>query len=125
MGYRCARRHIIPFKRYNGGVGRKSLCKKYKCSQGRFPEKSCNFILHLLKNAENNAEVKGLDVDRLIIDHIQVNKAPTIRRRTYRAHGRITPFVSHPCHIELFCSEATKYIPKSKVGEKSSIRALK
>ena len=39
--------------------------------------------------------------------------APTIRRRTYRAHGRITPYVSHPCHIELFCTEQEKYIPKA------------
>ncbi|KII72468.1 60S ribosomal protein L17 [Thelohanellus kitauei] len=84
------KKDIIPFRRYRGGVGRKSLCKKYKCSQGRFPEKSCRFILNLLKNAENNADVKGLDVDRLFISHIQVNHAPTIRRRTYRAHGRIT-----------------------------------
>ena len=27
----------------------------------------------MLKNAESNAEVKGLDVDALVIDHIQVS----------------------------------------------------
>jgi large subunit ribosomal protein L17e len=43
----------------------------------------------LLKNAESNAELKGLDVDHLVIDHMQVNQAPKTRRRTYRAHGRI------------------------------------
>ena len=32
---------------------------------------------------------KGLDVDSLVIEHIQVNAAPKMRRRTYRAHGRI------------------------------------
>lgn len=34
-------------------------------------------------------QLKGLEVDRLAITHIQVNKAQQQRRRTYRAHGRI------------------------------------
>lgn len=114
-----AREDIVPFRRYNGGVGRKSMCKKYKCSQGRFPEKSCRFMLGLLRNAENNADVKGLDVDRMYISHIQVNHAPNVRRRTHRAHGRITPYVSHPCHIELFCTEKDKVIPKAKSNKTS------
>lgn len=42
------------------------------CLQGRFPEKSCRFLLDLLKNAESNADVKALDVDTLEIAHIQV-----------------------------------------------------
>ena len=32
---------------------------------------------------------QGLDTDHLVIEHIQVNRAPKMRRRTYRAHGRI------------------------------------
>jgi large subunit ribosomal protein L17e len=28
----------------------------------------------LLKNAESNADLKGLDVDHLVIDHIQVQE---------------------------------------------------
>ena len=42
----------------------------------RCPKKSAEFLLHMLKNAENNAELKGLDVDSLIMEHIQVSKAP-------------------------------------------------
>ena len=42
-----------------------------------------------MRNAESNAEVRMLNTDALVVDHIQVNKAPKIRRRTYRAHGRI------------------------------------
>ena len=52
--------------------------------QGRWPVKSCRFLLDLLKNAESNADVKGLDVDALVIEHIQVNAAAKLRRRTYR-----------------------------------------
>lgn len=51
------------------------------------------------------AQVKGLDVDALFISHIQVNKAMQQRRRTYRAHGRINPYMSSPCHVELTLSE--------------------
>lgn len=32
---------------------------------------------------------KALDVDGLYIVHVQCNRAPKQRRRTYRAHGRI------------------------------------
>lgn len=41
------------------------------------------------RNAESNAEYKGLDTDHLVIEHIQVQRAAKVRRRTYRAHGRI------------------------------------
>ena len=51
--------------------------------------KSAAILLQLLKNAESNAEVKMLNTDSLVVDHIQVNRAAKMRRRTYRAHGRI------------------------------------
>ncbi len=30
-----------------------------------------------------------------------MNRAAKMRRRTYRAHGRINPYMSSPCHIEI------------------------
>merc|ERR1712062_713879 len=98
-----AQKEIIPFRRFMGGVGRHAQAKVHSTSgtQGRWPKKSAEFLLHLLKNAESNAEYKGLDADHLVVDHIQVNRAPKMRRRTYRAHGRINPYMSSPCHIEL------------------------
>ena len=59
----------------------------------------------MLKNAESNAEVKGLDVDSLVTEHIQVNKDPKMQRRTYRAHGQIHPYMSSPCHIEMILTD--------------------
>ena len=50
---------IIPFRRFMGGVGRHAQAKVHGTSQGRWPTKSCNFLLDLLKNAESNAEYKG------------------------------------------------------------------
>ena len=70
--------------------------KQFGVSRARWPVKSAEFLLSLLKNAEANADTKGLDTSNLIVKHIQVNQAPKQRRRTYRAHGRINPYsMSH------------------------------
>jgi ribosomal protein uL22 len=63
--------------------------KQFGVSRARWPVKSAEFLLGLLKNAEANADTKGLDTGNLIVKHIQVNQAPKQRRRTYRAHGRV------------------------------------
>ncbi len=46
------------------------------------------------------------------MDHIQVNRAPHMRRRTYRAHGRINPYMSSPCHIEVCLVEKEQAFDK-------------
>lgn len=35
-----------------------------------------------------------------------------MRRRTYRAHGRINPYMSSPCHIEVILSEKEQVVAK-------------
>ncbi|ELT88130.1 hypothetical protein CAPTEDRAFT_41521, partial [Capitella teleta] len=55
---------------------------------------------------------QGLDTDHLVIEHVQVNRAPKMRRRTYRAHGRINPYMSSPCHIEIILAEKEQAIAK-------------
>jgi len=116
-----AHKQAIPFRRFCGGVGRTAQAKsRHSNGQGRWPVKSATFLLGLLKNAESNAEVKGLDVDTLTISHIQVNQAQRQRRRTYRAHGRINPYMSSPCHIELTLSE--KEVPVKKEEEEIAPR---
>ncbi len=74
-----------------------STGKQFGVSKARWPKKSAEFLLGLLKNAEANADTKGLDTSNLIVKHIQVNQAPKQRRRTYRAHGRVclTFFLIH------------------------------
>ncbi|XP_050256494.1 60S ribosomal protein L17-like isoform X1 [Quercus robur] len=111
-----AHKQAIPFRRFCRGVGRTAQAKnRHSNGQGRWPVKSAQFILDLLKNAESNAEVKGLDVDSLFISHIQVNQAQKQRRRTYRAHGRINPYMSSPCHIELTLSEKEEPVKKEVI----------
>merc|ERR1711988_1269844 len=110
-------KEIIPFRRFMGGVGRHAQAKVHGTSQCRWPKKSAEFLLHLLKNAESNAEYKGLDADHLVVDHIQVNRAPKMRRRTYRAHGRINPYMSSPCHIEVVLVEKEQAFSKTAANE--------
>ncbi|KAK2174984.1 hypothetical protein NP493_762g00031 [Ridgeia piscesae] len=112
-----AEKECVPFRRYNGGVGRCAQAKHWGTTQGRWPTKSAEFLLQLLKNAESNAEFKGLDTDHLVIEHIQVNRAPKMRRRTYRAHGRINPYMSSPCHIEVILAEKEEAVAKPVVEE--------
>jgi len=85
-------KRVIPFRRFNGGVGRTGQAKEFKTTQGkrcltddlcfthrcpgRWPEKSVKFITRLLKNAESNADAKNIDVEDLEIKNIVVQQAP-------------------------------------------------
>merc|ERR1711874_685431 len=115
-------KEIIPFRRFMGGVGRHAQAKVHGTSQGRWPKKSAEFLIQLLRNAESNAEYKGLDTENLIVDHIQVNRAPKMRRRTYRAHGRINPYMSSPCHIEVVLAENETVVAKPTAGEDEPVK---
>merc|ERR1712146_646766 len=113
------KKQAVPFRFFNGCIGRHAQAKMTGATQCRWPVKSCTFLLHLLKSAESNAEVKGLDVDQLEIFHIQVNSAQKQRRRTYRAPGRTNPYMSSPCHIELVLSEKDRVVRKGEEDEES------
>merc|ERR1712184_192357 len=96
--------------------------KQFKHVTGRWPKKSAEFLMQLLKNAESNAETKGLDAEHLVIEHIQVNAAPKMRRRTYRAHGRINPYMSSPCHIEVVLAEKDTVVAKPTAGDDEPVK---
>merc|ERR1711934_157312 len=113
-----AKKEIVPFRRFMGGVGRHAQAAVHGTAQGRWPLKSAEFLLHMLKNAESNAEYKGLDADHLVIEHIQVNRAAHMRRRTYRAHGRINPYMSSPCHIEITLVEKEQAFARADEPER-------
>jgi large subunit ribosomal protein L17e len=106
-------KRCVPFRRYTGHVGRATQAKEFGLTQGRWPEKSVRILQGLLKNLEANAEAKGLEIDNLYLWHVQVNRAAKGRRRTYRAHGRIGPYLSSNCHVEIICTEKSENVPKA------------
>ncbi|KRX00125.1 Ribosomal protein L22/L17 [Pseudocohnilembus persalinus] len=106
-------KRCIPFKTHTGCIGRTAQAKEFGVTQGRWPEKVVKVVLGLLQNLESNANVKSLDVASLYINHAQVNRAQKGRRRTYRAHGRINPYLNSCCHIELIASQKDENIAKA------------
>ena len=54
-------KRVIPFHRFCGGVGRTAQAKNegQTTAQGRWPKKSVELLLGLLRNAESNAEVRA------------------------------------------------------------------
>merc|ERR1712137_901249 len=51
-------KRCIVFRRFNGCIGRTAQAKNEgsRNGQGRWPVKSCELLLKILKNAESNAE---------------------------------------------------------------------
>ena len=108
-----AHRRCIPFTRFNKHVGRTGQAIQFGVTQGRWPEKVIKIVQGLLKSLEGNAVAKQLEVDKLVIGHVQVNRAQKGRRRTYRAHGRVTPYMSSNCHIELWAEIPPTDVPRA------------
>eukprot|EP00013_Stygamoeba_regulata_P029174 CAMPEP_0177657830 /NCGR_PEP_ID=MMETSP0447-20121125/16436_1 /TAXON_ID=0 /ORGANISM="Stygamoeba regulata, Strain BSH-02190019" /LENGTH=143 /DNA_ID=CAMNT_0019162295 /DNA_START=482 /DNA_END=913 /DNA_ORIENTATION=+ len=114
LGDVLVHKQAIPFRRHTGGIGRAAQAKLNKHHNCRWPKKSVEFVLNILQNAEANAEKKELDLDALEVTHVQVQRARQQRRRTYRAHGRIGPYMACPCHIEMILtqSKTSANVPK-------------
>ena len=111
-----ARKQAVPFKRFTGGCGRHAQGKNLHApgSQVGWPVKACTHFASLLVNVVANAETQGLDTDACVIKHVQVNMAVKQRRRTYRAHGRINPYMANPAHVEIIIEEQGEKVAKSK-----------
>ncbi|MBN2422515.1 50S ribosomal protein L22 [Candidatus Woesearchaeota archaeon] len=81
----------LPMKRFN-----RDTAHKKAIGPGRFPKKTAKLILSTVKNAESNAQNKGLNTHNLIIAHISAHKASTPwhygrhrRRKMKRTHVEI------------------------------------
>ncbi|KAL0379245.1 UNVERIFIED_CONTAM: 60S ribosomal protein L17-2 [Sesamum radiatum] len=114
-----AHKQAIPFTRFCGGVGRTAQAKnRHSNGQGRWPVKSAKFILDLLKNAESNAEMHST------FRTFKLTR-PRSKGRTYRAHGRINPYMSSPCHIELIVSEKEEPVKKEPESQLATSKPRK
>ncbi len=107
----------IPITKYTGGIGRHAMGKIYKVPGDKvgWPLKATKTFIDLLQNVSQNAKSK--DLKDTVITHVNVNQAPKMRRRTYRAHGRINAYMSSPAHIELIVEENPQEIAKEVAAE--------
>ena len=48
------KKECVPFRRFIGGVGRCAQAKNWNHTQGRWPKKSAEFLLQLLKNTKSS-----------------------------------------------------------------------
>lgn len=102
------RKQCVSSRRYSGGVGTCAQAKPWGRAQGRQPQRNAEFLLHVLKNADSNTELKGLDGDCLVLEPIQVNTAPKMHCRTCRAGRWINPYTSSPGRAEMRGSSPKK-----------------
>jgi len=99
----------VPYVRYKLSIAHKkglsTMFPRWKSPIGRYPVKAAREILKLLKNVENNAENKNLDVERLYIHHIAVHKGRYLKRWMPRAFARATPKIRTTANIEVIVAE--------------------
>jgi large subunit ribosomal protein L22 len=93
----------IPYKRHKKHVAHRKGLSGWP--SGKFPVKAAEEILKVLENAENNAEFKGLDVERMKIIHASAQKGMVVKRFFTRAHGSSSPKNRYLTHIEIAIEE--------------------
>jgi len=72
---------------------------------GSFPQKAAKYMLKTLKNAENNAEYKGFDVENMKIAHISTYCGRVLKGIMPRAQGRATDKNTITTNIEIIIEE--------------------
>ncbi|MHA2141517.1 MAG: 50S ribosomal protein L22 [Candidatus Thorarchaeota archaeon] len=93
----------IPYRRHKKKRGHHSGMKKW--GPGGHPVKASENILKVLRNAEANADAKGLDIDRLRIAHAAAHRGRTYKKYIERAFGKSTPYFENTTHIEIVLEE--------------------
>jgi large subunit ribosomal protein L22 len=91
-----AMKRPVPMTRFHGDTGH-----KHGMAAGRFAINTCAYLLKLLKNAESNAQFKGLSAANLVVRHIAAQRGPTSWR-----YGRHRRRQSKRAHVEIIVSEA-------------------
>nr|XP_012332215.1 60S ribosomal protein L17-like [Aotus nancymaae] len=123
----ASQKQRVSFRCYDEGVG-SVQAKQWGWTQGWWPKESAESLLHMFKNAERNAELKGVDVDSLVIEHIQMNKAPKSRHCIYGARGWLDPYMRSSRHIKMILIEEEEQIipkPEEEVASRKKISQKK
>lgn len=114
-----SKKECVVITRYGKKCGRTAQTKKYvlrrgqktvdgeknlfrqNTARGRWPAKPCQAFVGLLRSMVTEAEKKGIEPGDLVIQHVQVNKAPQVYGRMHRAFGRVSAYNTKPCHVEI------------------------
>jgi len=114
-----AYKEAVPLTKHGGGRGRHSQAKQFKTPGDKcfWPQKATKSFLDLLGNLQANCDTKGLNTEEVTVTHANSNQAPNMRRRTYRAHGRIGAYMACPAHIELMVEEKSTEVAKAEPTE--------
>ncbi len=104
-------KEAVPYRRFKMNVAH----KPGHIAAGRYPIKSCEFVLALLNSVESNAQDKGLDTDKLFIQTILANKAS----RGYRA-GRTRGIKARNTNVKVIVAEWEVNEKKEKPAQKDA-----
>ncbi|MFP3319010.1 MAG: 50S ribosomal protein L22 [Acidilobus sp.] len=96
----------VPFRSASKKVPhRRGLADRWGWPIGKYPVKAASYMLKLLENAANNAEIKNLDVEKLYVVHVGVHKGLTLKRLYPRAFGRADIIRKTRSHVEVVVEE--------------------
>lgn len=93
----------VPYRKHKKEVAHKAGIEGWYA--GKYPVKAATEILKILDSLEANAEIKGLDVERLKLVHSATQRARVIKRFIPRAFGRSSPNFDQLCHVEFAVEE--------------------
>ena len=100
----------VPFRRFNKDMGH----KRGRIAAGRYPIKTSQHILGIIKSAEINAQAKGMNSQNLFIKVIEANQGTGTQR-----YGRRRGISAKRTHVEviLFEKAQKKKAEKTQPGK--------
>ncbi|MCJ7632722.1 50S ribosomal protein L22 [Candidatus Bathyarchaeota archaeon] len=98
-----AKKRAVPYRRYNKEVSHKTGLQGWYA--GKYPMKAAGELLKILNSLEANADVKGLDLEKLELIHAAAHRGRNIKRFIQRAFGRSSPKFDILCHVEFAVKE--------------------
>jgi len=100
----------------------RKVAAKPGIGKGRYPKKSAQATLAVLRNAINNAEYQGHDADNMVIMHASAYKGRTLKGSMPRAHGRATPKNEETANIEIILIERAEDESETKKAKKPAAK---
>ena len=93
-------KQAVPYKEYNKGIGHREG-NTFKTA--KYPQKAAKHVIEVLKNAQANAEFKGLDADKMKLVHVQAQKGLGRHRR--KPTGRWGAWTTQYVHFQIVAKE--------------------